>query len=267
MRRVLCILLAAGLVLALASVAQGAELGSRLLRSGARGDDVVQLQRALHAIGFGLHADGVYGPKTVRTVRRFERRHHLKVDGIVGKRQARQILRLAAASGNDSGGVSPTPPEDPPPVTNPPPTDPPPTPGSFVFPVAGAFGFGGAASRFGAPRAGHVHEGQDVSAAEGTPLLAVTSATVSRRAYQDGGAGNYIVLRAGDGHDYVYMHLRYAALVHEGDHVSAGERVGYVGQTGAASGPHLHFEVWTAHWRDGGHPIDPLPYLQSWLGR
>ena len=263
MRRVHCILLAAAVLLVSAPVAQGAELGSRMLRSGSRGDDVMQLQEALHAIGFGLRPDGVYGPKTVRTVRRFERRHHMKVDGRVGARQARKILKLAAAAGYGTGGTPPTPPpDDPPPVT-----DPPPVSGTYVFPVAGVFGFGGAGSRFGAPRGDHVHQGQDVAAAEGTPLVSVTSGTVSHRAYQAGGAGNYVIVRGGDDRDYVYMHLREAAIVHEGDRVSAGQRLGNVGQTGSASGPHLHFEVWTAHWRDGGHPVDPLPYLQTWLGR
>jgi len=131
--------------------------------------------------------------------------------------------------------------------------------------VAGPFNFGSPGARFGAPRSGHTHQGQDVIAAENTPLVSVSDGTVHWRSYQAGGGGNYVVIRGADGFDYVYMHLNATALVAPGDHVKAGQLIGHVGHTGDASGPHLHFEIWTAHWYDGGHPIDPLPYLQSWL--
>jgi murein DD-endopeptidase MepM/ murein hydrolase activator NlpD len=134
-----------------------------------------------------------------------------------------------------------------------------------VFPVAGAFDFGGPGARFGAPRGNHTHQGQDILAAEGTPVVSVAAGTVHWRAYQASGGGNYVVIRAGDGFDYVYMHLREAALVAPGDRVSAGQTIGHVGHTGAASTSHLHFEVWVGRWYDGGHPVDPLPYLRSWL--
>jgi murein DD-endopeptidase MepM/ murein hydrolase activator NlpD len=245
--------------------AGAAELGSRLLREGSHGPDVRQLQEALHELGFGLHADGDYGPKTVRTVRRYERREHMKVDGIVGSREARKILRQAAAAEGGSTGGTPVPPP-----TNGDPGDPPPPPvgdpsGTHVFPVVGSFGFGGDGARFGAPRGDHIHQGQDVTAAEGTPLVSVSAGTVYWRAYQAGGAGNYVVIRGSDGYDYAYMHLREGSLVKPGDAVSAGQAIGHVGSTGDASGPHLHFEVWDGPWQSGGHPIDPLPLLKSWL--
>jgi murein DD-endopeptidase MepM/ murein hydrolase activator NlpD len=267
MRRSLLIALVLALLLAAAPAAHAAELGSRLLRVGRHGADVVQLQKALKALGYRLTADGDYGPITERTVKRYERKRHMKVDGIVGAREAQRIMLEAAAAGAtggtpSTGGQTPTPPPaDPPPVT-----DPPPTSGAHVFPVVGSYSFGGDGSRFGAPRSGHIHQGQDVTAAEGTPLVSVSRGTVYWRSYQAAGAGNYVVIAGDDGFDYVYMHLRATATVAAGDAVVAGQPVGNVGHTGAAEGPHLHFEVWTGgHWQNGGHPIDPLPLLKSWL--
>ncbi|MEA2272703.1 MAG: hypothetical protein QOI98_1411 [Solirubrobacteraceae bacterium] len=261
MRRRFAIPFSLVLVLAIAPPAGAAELGSRPLREGSHGPDVRQLQQALHQLGFGLHADGNYGPKTVRTVRRYERREHIRVDGVVTAHDARKILRQAAAAqGPASGGAAPPPPgEDP--------GDPPPPPatGTHVFPVDGSFDFGGDGARFGAPRGDHTHQGQDMTAAEGTPVVSVSAGTVHWRAYQASGAGNYVVIRGSDGYDYAYMHFREGSVVKPGEHVAAGELIGHVGSTGESSGPHLHFEVWDGPWQSGGHPIDPLPLLRSWL--
>ena len=135
-----------------------------------------------------------------------------------------------------------------------------------TFPVAGAYTFGGPDARFGAQRSGHTHQGQDLPAAEGTPLVAVAAGTIVWRAYQDGGAGYYLVLDAdGENYNYVYMHLqRGSLLVGKGDHVAVGQRIGSVGNTGGSEGPHLHFEVWDGPWYAGGHPVDPLPFLKAW---
>lgn len=135
-----------------------------------------------------------------------------------------------------------------------------------VFPVRGPYNFGGKDSRFGAGRTGHIHQGQDVAAAEGTPIVAPKPGTIHWRAYQAGGAGYYLVLDA-DGEDYMYvfMHLRQGSLlVSKGDRVAAGQQIAQVGNTGSSEGPHLHFEVWDGVWFGGGHPIDPLPILMSW---
>jgi murein DD-endopeptidase MepM/ murein hydrolase activator NlpD len=146
------------------------------------------------------------------------------------------------------------------------PPAPPAASSSGVFPVQGPYTFGGAGSRFGAGRTGHTHQGQDVAAAEGTPLVAPKNSTVHWRAYQADGAGYYLVLDV-DGEDYmhVFMHLRQGSLlVSKGDHVAAGQPIAQVGNTGGSSGPHLHFEIWEGVWWGGGHPIDPLPVLKAW---
>jgi murein DD-endopeptidase MepM/ murein hydrolase activator NlpD len=135
-----------------------------------------------------------------------------------------------------------------------------------VFPIRGAWSFGDKESRFGAARNGHVHQGQDVFAAEGTPLVSPVAGVVYWRKVQAGGAGHYLVIRAASGIDYVFMHLVAGSeLVDKGDTVEAGTGIGQVGQTGDAEGPHLHFEIWPDGWyADGSQPIDPLPQLKAW---
>jgi len=151
------------------------------------------------------------------------------------------------------------------PVVKPPITPPTPVSSSAIFPVRGDHDFGGVDSRFGAQRTGHIHQGQDLSAAEGTPIVAPLAGTILYRGYQAGGAGNYLVLHGHDGRDYVFMHLKDASmLVKTDDRIRRGERIAQVGNTGHSSGPHLHFEIWVGGWQSGGHPIDPLPYLKAW---
>jgi hypothetical protein len=131
-----------------------------------------------------------------------------------------------------------------------------------VFPIAGPHTYG---QGFGVQRAGHTHQGQDVMADCGLPLLATQSGKV-KFAGSQALAGNYVVLSAADGSaDYVYMHLRDPALVKKGDPVVTGQPIGFVGRTGDATACHLHFEVWPAPgWYTGGSPVDPLPSLKAW---
>ncbi len=142
---------------------------------------------------------------------------------------------------------------------------------SGVFPVQGPFSFGGDDARFGAGRPGHIHQGQDVVAASGQPIVAPVAGTVTWKSNQPGGAGIYLVVRgagSGEVRDYVFMHIkRGTVLVAPGDAVSAGQQLAQVGATGDASGPHLHFEIWVGGWyARGGAPIDPLPQLKRWAG-
>lgn len=140
--------------------------------------------------------------------------------------------------------------------------------GPGVFPVAGTFDFGGADGRFGAGRPGHIHEGQDILAAGGLPVVAPYAGLITSTSYQAKGAGEYIVLDAVDGRDYFFAHcVRGSTVVAERAPVAAGQPLCQVGATGTASTTHLHFEIWNVGWRvPGGFPIDPLPELRSWAG-
>ncbi len=138
---------------------------------------------------------------------------------------------------------------------------------SAIFPVQGPFNFGGPDARFGVGRPGHIHQGQDIVADEGTPVVTPHAGTVYWVAYQASGAGYYVVVAGDDGRDYVFMHLQEGSTaVVKGQPVLAGQRIGLVGHTGDASGPHLHFEIWVNGWwaSKASTPIDPLPDLQAW---
>jgi murein DD-endopeptidase MepM/ murein hydrolase activator NlpD len=135
-----------------------------------------------------------------------------------------------------------------------------------VFPVAGPHSFGGPENRFGAPRNGYTHQGQDVLAAEGVPVIAPVAGTIAAASFQEGGAGYYAVEHGDDGFDFMFAHCAAGTLAaSEGQRVAAGQALCGIGQTGDATGPHLHFELWVGGWHaPGGYPIDPLPYLEAW---
>lgn len=136
----------------------------------------------------------------------------------------------------------------------------------YRFPLKGNFPYGDPGSRFGAPRSGHTHQGQDIAAPEGTQVRAARGGIVTNVAYQASGAGNYIVIDgAGQRKDYVYMHLLTdSTRVEVGQRVKTGEWIASVGNTGASFGAHLHFEIWQGTWYGGGEPIDPYPSLRRW---
>lgn len=152
-----------------------------------------------------------------------------------------------------------------PPVVAPPAAPPVPTPTSKgVFPVVGPYSYG---DPFGAARAGYNHQGQDVRAAEGTPIVSPLGGTISTVGYQASAAGYYVVLDASDGHAYFFAHCQKGTTaVASGAVVRAGDPICHVGQTGDATGPHLHFEEWVGGWRvnSASHPVDPLPQLKAW---
>ena len=135
-----------------------------------------------------------------------------------------------------------------------------------VFPVRGRVDFGERDARFGVWRGGHVHEGQDVFAPAGTPLLAMRDGRVVETG-DDGGRGNYVAIwNRHVRRTFVYLHMLKPALVRSGERVKAGQLVGYVGCTGSCDGPHLHFEVRRGRAVFGPQKkaVDPLPLLRRW---
>jgi murein DD-endopeptidase MepM/ murein hydrolase activator NlpD len=135
---------------------------------------------------------------------------------------------------------------------------------SGVFPVAGPHTYG---DGIGAPRSGHTHQGQDILAAEGLPVVAPVAGTVLYVSYQAAGAGYYVVEHTNDGRDFFFAHCQAGSVaVQAGQAVVAGQRLCLVGHTGDATGPHLHFEIWVNGWRVNAAStfIDPLPDLLAW---
>jgi murein DD-endopeptidase MepM/ murein hydrolase activator NlpD len=101
------------------------------------------------------------------------------------------------------------------------------------------------------------HTGMDLAAPEGAPIRAAADGIV-RRAGDRGGYGNAIEIDHGDGVSTLYAHAS-SVSVQPGDHIARGAQLGEVGQTGRATGPHLHFEV-----RLEGKPIDPTAALKAY---
>jgi murein DD-endopeptidase MepM/ murein hydrolase activator NlpD len=111
--------------------------------------------------------------------------------------------------------------------------------GPRVDPISGARGF---------------HPGDDLQATYGTPIHACRAGVVVIASPQ-GGYGNAVVIDDGGGMGTLYGHQSRLAVA-AGQHVNAGDVIGYVGSTGYSTGPHLHFEV-----RLSGNPVDPTSYL------
>ena len=119
----------------------------------------------------------------------------------------------------------------------------------FVRPAAGTFtsGFGG--------RWGAMHYGIDIANAIGTPIYAYTDGVVED-AGPASGFGLWVVLRHPDGTHSVYGHVN-RMFVTVGQQVKAGQQIAEIGNRGESTGPHLHFEIWSA----AGTKINPLPWL------
>lgn len=133
--------------------------------------------------------------------------------------------------------------------------------GDGAFPVRGRHDFGTGTNAFGGGRG---HQGQDIFAACGTPVVAAVGGRVVKSA-TGGNEGNYVVLETPEGGQQAYLHMLEPSSVRRGDQVTAGQPIGRVGETGNAVGCHLHFELWTAPGRfTGGRAVNPRPELDRW---
>ena len=98
------------------------------------------------------------------------------------------------------------------------------------------------------------HQGQDITVKSGTPVLSPADGVV-KRAYYAGGFGNHIKLEHGSGYTTLFAHLSKINVKH-GQIVKRGEIIGYTGNTGRSTAPHLHYEI-----HHNGKPQNPLDYF------
>ncbi len=192
-----------------------------------------------------IAVDGAFGPATKRAVRRMQKRLRLKRTGVADPRLLRRLgLRTRTVASAPAPTATLTP------------------PGTSryldTFPLVGEYAY---SDDFGAGRHQGRHEGNDLMADRGTPVVAVTAGTISRLTRTETGLGGiYIWLERADGTDYYYAHLHAIAPgMDPGVSVTAGQVIGSVGNTGDAryGAPHLHFEIRPA----GSSPIDPYSHL------
>ena len=215
-----------------------------VLRIGSYGTAVKDLQRELRRRGIKLTVDGAFGPATKKAVKRIQKRFKMKPTGVA---DAKLLKRLGLQVRVTAGATTPVRPTV--------------TPGQSpyldVFPLVGEYTY---SDDFGAPRHQGRHEGIDIMADRGTPIVAVANGTIERLTRTESGLGGiWVWLQRADGTEYYYAHMNSVATgLEAGQQVAAGQVIGAVGNTGDAryGATHLHFEI-----RPGGSPIDPYPHL------
>ncbi len=198
------------------------DFGSRALREGHVGWDVSITQFRLAWRGFPSGTlDGAFGPRTRAAVQRFQRHAGLRADGLPGSETYRELRRPLRS-----------------------------VPIGLARPVSGPL-----SDSFG-PRGNRFHTGLDFAAPRGRAVRAAAAGVVVRAGWDPGGYGKLVVVRHAHRVHTWYAHLS-DFRVRAGQTVAAGRRLGSVGATGTATGPHLHFES-----RLRGAALDPRPALR-----
>jgi murein DD-endopeptidase MepM/ murein hydrolase activator NlpD len=125
--------------------------------------------------------------------------------------------------------------------------------GKFVWPVVGGDNYVSQYFHYG-------HYAIDIAADHGSTVRAATGGTVTFAGWKSNGGGYQVWISHGSGLFTTYNHMS-SITVGVGQKVERGEQVGRVGQSGRATGPHLHFEVWRGAVWDGGQRINPMGYF------
>ena len=125
--------------------------------------------------------------------------------------------------------------------------------GAFRWPVSGGGNYISQYYHYG-------HYGLDIAADYGSSVRAAASGTVIFAGWKGNGGGYQVWVAHGSGLYSTYNHMS-AISVGSGQHISDGQQVGRVGQSGRATGPHLHFEVWRGAIWNGGSRVNPLAFL------
>lgn len=218
-----------------------------VLRVGSRGQLVKDLQAELRRRGMRIAVDGAFGPATKRAVTRIQKRLKMKATGVANRKL---LIRLGLRARLTAAAAAPVTPRIAPGAS----------PYLLVFPVAGANSY---TDDFGDARHQGRHEGNDIMADRGTPLLAVADARVIRLSRTESGLGGISLwLERADGTQYYYAHMTTITDgLAEGSKVAVGQLVGTVGNTGDAryGAAHLHFEIHPG----GGAAINPYPYVKA----
>ncbi len=102
-----------------------------------------------------------------------------------------------------------------------------------------------------------MHSGMDFTAPVGTPIHATGNGTVAKIEYDGRGYGNNVILNHGWGFESLYAHMS-KIMVRPGQKINRGDLLGYVGNSGSSTGPHLHYEV-----RKGGNPVNPANFYYN----
>ena len=126
--------------------------------------------------------------------------------------------------------------------------------GRFVWPVVGGGNYISQYYHYG-------HEALDIAGAYGSPVVAAAGGTVIFAGWRSNGGGYQVWISHGGGLYTTYNHMS-AVSVGTGQSVGAGQRIGGLGQSGWATGPHLHIEVWVGFPWSGGYRVNPLGYLR-----